>query len=119
MFTGMPSADEYGCATRTTSGTMVTVPAGRWYAGDVSISASVAVLGASNPVVAVNGTNVAPPAGTVIARLNLNGLALTTVNGNMTIPVIVKAPPENSVTIDFTAGATGTSSATINGCIYG
>jgi len=55
----------------------------------------------------------------VVARLNLNGLALTTVNGAMSIPVIVKAPPENAVTVDFTAGANGTSSATINGIIFG
>src|SRR6266436_7270126 len=115
MFPNRPSDYEFGCATRTTTGTMVTVTAGRWFSGDVAISASVSVLGASNPVVTVNGTNASPASGTVIARLNLNGLALTTVNGNMTIPVLVLAPPGNDVTIDFTAGATGTSSATING----
>lgn len=119
MFPNSPSDYEFGCATRTTSGTMVTVTAGRWYSGDVSISASVAVAGNSNPVVAVNGTNAAPASGTVIARLNLTGLALTTVAQTMTIPVIVKAPLENDVTIDFTAGASGTSSATINGYFFG
>src|SRR6267378_6984128 len=118
MFSGLPSDYEFGCATRTTSGTMITIPAGKWYTGDVSISASASVLGASNPVVTVNGTNVAPPAGTVIARLNINGLALTTVSDCMTIPVIIRSPLENSVTVDFTAGATGTSSATINGFFF-
>jgi len=119
MFQGSPSAEEVFCATRTTTGTLVTIPAGKWYTADVSISASTSVLGASNPVVTVNGTNAAPASGTVVARLNINGLALTTVNGSMTIPVIVRSPSENDVTIDFTAGASGTSSATINGYIFG
>ena len=119
MFQGQPNPEDIQCATRTTSGTMVTVPAGRWYGCYMSISASVAVAGSSNPVITVNGLNAAPAAGTVVARLNLDGLALTTVSGTMTIPLVVKAPLGNSVTIDFTAGASGTSSATINGYIYG
>lgn len=119
MFSGAPSSSDIKCGTLATSGTLVTVPADRWYAGDVSISATVSVAGASNPVVVVNGTNAAPASGTVIARLNLAGLALSTISDTMTIPVIVKAPPENSVTIDFTAGANGTSSASINGYLFG
>src|SRR6478609_5072310 len=105
--------------TRTTTGTMITVPAGKWFTCDISLSASVAVLGNSNPTVTVNGTNSAPTSGTVVARLNLSGLALTTVSDSNTVSVIVKAPDENSITLDFTAGATGTSSATINGFVYG
>lgn len=119
MFQGQPNSQEILCATRTTTGTMVTVPAGKWYTGNVSMSASVAVLGNSNPVVTVNGTNASPASGTVIARLDLSGLALTTVNDAIDTEIIVLAPAENSVTIDFTAGANGTSSATINGYIFG
>src|SRR5882762_6755464 len=119
MFVGAPSADEIISSTRTTTGTLATVPAGKWYTAEISISASVSVLGASTPTVSINGTNAGPTSGSVVARLNLNGLALTTVNGAMSIPVIVKAPPENAVTVDFTAGANGTSSATINGIIFG
>lgn len=113
MFSGAPSASEIQCGTLAASGTLVTVPAGKWYTGNISLSATVAVAGASNPVVTVNGTNAAPAAGTVVARLNLAGLALSTISDT------VKAPPENSVTIDFTAGAAGTSSATLNGFVFG
>lgn len=83
------------------------------------MSATVAVAGASNPVVTVNGTNAAPAAGTVVARLNIAGLALSTVADSNTTSLIMKAPPENDVTLDFTAGANGTSSVTINGFIFG
>jgi hypothetical protein len=119
MFSGGPDQSEIQCATRTTSGTLVTVPAGRSYNGDLCISATVAVAGASNPVVTVNGTNAAPADGTVVGRVNLAGLALTTTSEAVTVGVIVKAPPGNDITIDFTAGANGTSSATLNGFIFG
>ena len=119
MFSGAPNASEIRCNTLATTGNLVTVPAGRWYTGNVSISATVAVAGASNPVVTVNGTNSAPTAGTVVARLNLAGLALSTISDTVTTEVIAKAPSGNDITIDFTAGANGTSSATINGFVYG
>jgi hypothetical protein len=119
MFNGTPNASEILCNTRTTTGTLVTVPAGKWYTGSLSISATVAVAGASNPVVTVNGTNAAPAAGTVVGRLNLAGLALSTISDAVDTEVIVLAPSGNDVTIDFTAGANGTSSATLNGFIFG
>lgn len=115
MFPGSPNAQEIISGTRTTSGLMVTVPAGRICTANVSISGSVAVLGTCNPLVTVNGTDAAPVAGSVIARVNLSGLALTTVNGTVQTEIIARAPDGNGITIDFTAGASGTSSATING----
>ena|SRR5258706_186925 len=119
MFSGFPPANDILCSTRTTTGTMITVPAGRGYTGDLVLSAAVSVAGTSIPTVAVNGTNAVPAAGSVIARINLTGLALTTVNDSATFPIVVYAPPENSITIDFTAGATGTSSASLNGFLFG
>jgi hypothetical protein len=83
------------------------------------MSASVSVAGTSVPVVTVNGTNASPASGTVVGRLNLTGLALTTVNDAIDTEIIVLAPAGNDVTIDFTAGASGTSSATINGYVFG
>ncbi len=119
MFSGAPSASEILSNTLATTGTLVTVPAGRWYTGTISMSATVAVAGASNPVVTVNGTNAAPAAGTVVARLNLAGLALSTISGTTATDIIAKAPSSNAITIDFTAGANGVSSATVNGFTYG
>ncbi len=119
MMDNFPDQDEILCITRTTTGTMVTVPAGRAYTGTLTMSASVAVLGNSNPVVTVNGTDAAPAAGTVVGRLNLTGLALTTVNGEATFEIIARAPTGNDITIDYTAGANGTNSATLNGYVFG
>lgn len=119
MFAGLPNANEIACNTLAATGTLVTVPAGRWYTGTLSMSATVTVAGASNPTVTVNGTNAAPVAGTVIGRLNLAGLALSTISDTISTDIIVKAPTGNAITIDFTAGANGTSSATLNGFILG
>lgn len=113
------SQSEIFCNTRTTTGTVITVPAGKWYTCDISLSATVAVAGASSPTVTVNGLNAAPAAGTVVARVNLAGLALTTVADSTYVTLLCKAPDENEITLDFTAGANGTSSVTINGFIFG
>lgn len=97
---------------------MITIPAGKWFTGNLAISASASVAGTSTPTVNTLGTNAAPASGTVIGRVNVTGLALSTVTGNGSFEVIALAPPENDITIEFTAGATGTSSATINGFTF-
>jgi len=119
MFPGQPNSSEIICNTRTTTGTLITIPAGKWYTGNVSMSATVSVAGASNPTVTTSGTNVAPASGTEIARLNLAGLALSTISDTTETEVIVLSPSGNDVTLEFTAGANGTSSATVNGYIFG
>lgn len=119
MIFAQPDPTDVMSSTRTTTGTMVTVPAGRWYTGTAVLSASVSVAGTSIPTITVNGTNAAPASGTVIHRINLTGLALTTVASTATIDFVVVAPPENSITLDFTAGASGTSSGTVNGFLFG
>jgi len=118
MDTWGPSNEEFRSGTRTTTGTLITIPAGKRYTGDLVLSASVAVLGNSTPTVTISGTNAGPASGTVIGRINLVGLALTTVADSVCLPVICRAPVENDVTLEFTAGANGVSSATINGFIY-
>jgi uncharacterized protein RhaS with RHS repeats len=104
-------------ATATTSG-IVTVPGGRWLTANVQLSASVSVLGNSNPTVTYvipGGTSDAAPAnGSVLARINVTGLALTTVADSDTTEIIVYGG-DNGCTLNFTAGAAGTSSVTING----
>lgn len=100
---------------RTTTGTILTVPAGMQWNGSVCLTASVAALGAGAPTVATAGTNAAPAAGTVVHRLSVSGLALTTAGAEATQEVILRAPEGNDVTLEFTAGATGTSTVTANG----
>lgn len=119
MFSGAPDGSKILCNTLATTGTLVTVPAGHWYTADVVISASVSVAGASNPTVTVNGAGAFPAPGTVVARLNITGLSLATTSDTIHTEILVKAPAENDITIDFTAGAAGTSSASINGFAFG
>lgn len=114
MFAGLPDPSDIAGKTLAASGTLVTVPAGRAFTGDLVLSASVSAAGNSVPTVAVNGTNAAPTSGTVLSRLNLNGLALTTVADSIAHEVFVMATTD-PVTIDFTAGANGTSSASLHG----
>lgn len=118
MFPGAPASDEILANTLSATGTLITIPASKTFTGNVALSASVAVAGASNPTVQTAGTNVAPAAGTVLLRLNIAGLALSTVADSQETEIIVRAPAENDVTVTFTAGANGTSSASINGYIF-
>jgi len=107
-------------ATATTSG-IVTVPGGRWLTASVQLSASVSAVGSSNPTVTYvvpGGTsNAAPANGSTLARINVTGLSLTTVavSGTNEIFVYGGDPEDGGCTLDFTAGAAGTSSVTING----
>lgn len=118
MFPSAPDKGDIVATTRTTAGTLVTVPPGKWYTGNLILSASVAVAGNSTPTVSVSGANGAPANGTVIARLNLVGLALTTVADSVSTEILVYADTD-PITIEFTPGANGTSSASVNGYIFG
>ena len=114
-----PSGIRNASATTTTSG-MVTVPAGNWFTANVQLSTSVAVAGTSVPRVTYTvpgGASGAFPAdGSVLARLTVTGLALTTVTDSDTTEILVYGGDSGpGCTLDFTAGASGSSSVTING----
>lgn len=119
MFSGQPNSSEIVCGSRTSTGTLITIPAGKWYTGNLTVTAAVAAVGTSAPTVTTSGTNVAPNAGTVIGRHSVSGLLAAAAAGSSSTEVIILAPPENDVTLEFTAGAAGSSSATINGFIFG
>lgn len=108
-------ASQIVSGSRSTTGTVLTVPAGMQWSGSVLLTASVAVAGTSAPQVTTAGTNVAPASGSIVHRLSVTGLALTTVVDSATLEVVVRAPSENDVTLEFTAGASGTSTVTANG----
>lgn len=118
MFAGAPDPQDMMAATRTTSGTLITVPAGKWYTGDLILSAAVSVAGSSISTVSTGGTSPSPSIGTVIARLNVVGLALTTICDSVSCEILVYGGDEGA-TIEYTAGANGTNSASVNGYIFG
>lgn len=119
MFPGQPNSSEIISFSRITTGTLITIPAGKWYTGNLSLTGATSVAGNCFPTVATAGTNAAPAAGTVISRLTLTGVALLgPVSDSHDTEIIVLAPPENDITLEFTAGAVGTSSATVNGYIF-
>jgi hypothetical protein len=114
----IPASDVINAsATATTTG-IVSIPGGRWLSADVQISSSISVAGTSVPrlnFVVPGGTAGAAPAnGSVLARITLTGLALTTVTDSNTTEIYVYGG-DNGCTLDFTAGASGSSSITING----
>lgn len=115
MFPGSPSQSQIIGNSLTANGTLATIPAGMTLTANVGLNAAVAVLGSANLTVTVNGTNAAPANGTVIARLTVSGLLAAAACGAQDFEILVKAPPENSVTLAFAISGVGTGNATING----
>lgn len=108
-------AADIACNSLTASGTLLTVPAGRQWNGEIQLTASITVLGTCAPTVQTAGTGATPTAGTIIHRLNVAGLALATASDTGTIEAVVRAPEGNDVTITYTQGASGTSTVVANG----
>lgn len=105
-------------ATRTTTGLLLTVPAGRRFSGSCALSGTITLAGVCNPSVTVTGLDAEPAEGSVLHQLMLTGLALATANNSSTVDVHVRAPAGNPITLQFTQGATGSSSVTLNGYMY-
>jgi hypothetical protein len=112
MFPGSPGSDQILAGSVTATGTLITIPAGMIFSGNLAVAASSAIAGTSTVVVSTAGTNVAPAAGP-IARISVTGLLSSAGADSYAIEVVVKAPPENSVTL--TAAISGTGSASIIG----
>lgn len=98
-----PALSDILRASRTTTGTLITVPSGRVFRGSAEVSCSIAVAGNSQPFI-TDGVN-------EIIRCEAVGLALTTVTNSASISDVYIAGP---ATVTFTAGA-GSSSGSIAG----
>lgn len=112
MFQGSPGSDQILAGSVTATGTLITIPAGVIFSGNLAVAASSAIAGTSTVVVSTAGTNVAPAAG-AIARISVTGLLASAGADSYTTEIVVKAPPENSVTLTVTV--TGTGSASVIG----
>jgi len=112
MFPGSPGSDQILAGSVTASGTLLTIPAGTIFSGNLAVAASSAVAGTSTVTVSTAGTNVAPAAG-VIARISVTGLLASAGADSYVTEIVVKAPPENNVTLS--ANISGTGSASVIG----
>ena len=102
----------------TATGTLITIPAGRRFSGEISVHAGSTTASTVTATVTTAGTGVSPAAGTVLAKAQVTGLALTTVNDTDHASCFVIAPSTNDVTIEFTLTGTGTGFATVTGYLY-
>lgn len=101
----------------TTPVTLITIPAGRTWKGEVAVSIASTAAAIVAVTVDVNGTNAVPASGTVVARVNIGGLTSGGFQDNQKFCVAVAAPTGNSVTLRLvnTSATANTSSATANG----
>lgn len=103
----------------TSPGTIITIPAGRQWVGDVTVSlasTAAAIVAAS---VSVVGTGSIPSTGTVVCRVNVGGLTSGGFQDSVTCRVRAVAPVGNSISLWLTnsSAATNTSSASANGIL--
>lgn len=116
MIAAMPSTGDIRCSSRTTTGTVITIPAGRTYCADIFIAASISVAGTATPRVTITagGTGVEPAAATILHQLSMTGLALSTVAQSGMIEIVCRAGDADA-TLDFNVGGASSASVTING----
>jgi hypothetical protein len=106
-----------GSALATTAG-VVTIPAGRYFSVDIQLSANVTVAGAATPRVTwtttSTGGTASPATGATVARLDLSGLALVSVQSD-TVIEFSGYSGNNGGTLDFNIGGASGASCVING----
>lgn len=105
------------CGSRATAGTLITVPAGKVWCGDVMLQACVAAAATGSPTVTVQGAGAAPDAGTVVHRLSLTGLSVSAVAAGVPVSVVVRAPAENAITLELAGGNATAFAAVANGVL--
>jgi hypothetical protein len=111
-----------GTVTRTdttSSGTLITIPAGRTWVGEVVVSIASTAAAIVAATVTTAGTNAVPAAGTVVARVNVGGLTSGCFTAQATFSVRAVAPAGNTISLFLinTSATANTSSATANGIL--
>lgn len=104
----------------TTPVTLITVPAGRTWRGNVMVGIASTAAAIVAATVDVNGTgSPAPASGAVVARVQTGGLTSGAFNEAATIPVVVKADASNAATLRLvaTSAVNNTCSASANGIL--
>lgn len=115
-FPVMPSPGDIRTATRTSTGTAITVPAGRVFCYDINIANSINLVGSNTTTVTWNGAGAPEPvSGTTLLGCVAQGTALTTAATNTAYITGVVRAGASDCTIDVTVGASGQATATISG----
>lgn len=100
-------------ASRTATGTLVVIPAGRTFRGSLSLSASVPLAGTGSPTISVTGAG-AVPTGTIYQIIS-SGLALSATATSGDLADVYIYGGSAGATVTFTQGASGSSSGQISG----
>jgi hypothetical protein len=116
MINSNPTAGQILNGSRTTTGTIITIPAGCLASVNIQVSGSVSTLATGTPSVTVSGggVGVEPASGSTLCRLSMSGLALTTVADSAYQDVLVRTGDADA-TLQFNTGGATSASVTING----
>lgn len=100
--------------TRTTSGTILTIPPNSFFNGSCSISGSVTIAGSATPRVTVVGNTVEPAGNSIVHQVAFAGLVASVGSGGTPGELIIKTGSE-SATLEFNTGGASLATVTING----
>lgn len=102
-------------ATVTTS-SLITIPAGRYYSADISLTVTAPLAGTASASVTFTpvGTGAGPATTKVLARCTGTGLLSATANNNSYTGIFVYGG-DSGAHLDYSAASSGASTCTING----
>lgn len=100
--------------TRTSNGTIVTIPPNSMFNGSISISGSITLAGSATPRVTVAGNTVEPAAGAIVHQTAFAGLLAGIGSSGTSVDCVIKTGAE-AATLVFDTGGASIASVTING----
>ncbi len=100
--------------TRTSNGTILTIPPNSQFNGTIAISGSITLVGSATPRVTVSGNTVEPVSGSIIHQVAFAGLLSAIGSGGTPIECTIKTGAE-SANLVFNTGGASAASVTING----
>lgn len=117
------NSGEFINGSATATGTVLTIPANKWFSVSIQLSASATVAGAATPRVTYNTTGATagtafPANGSIVARLSTSGLALSSIQSDGTVD-FAGYTGDHTATLDLNSGSASTVSCVINGFIQG
>lgn len=113
------NVDGFVNGSRTTTGTIVTLPANKYFSFDIQLSGAQSGAGTATPTVTFNSTSTggtfSPASGSVVSRLQVVGL-LGVTSSDSSVVEFSGYTGDTGATLDFTAS--GTCSVVVNGFTF-